>query len=755
MLINRWHLFVTEKEPAPNEFSTVNALKRADADGLLLETEIPAIFEDVLYKNGVEKAPYFSTNCWDYQKYENYHQFYFTYFDCDLYKPVLILNGVDTVSEVFINGKKIGETNNMFIPFSFALKNVKKKNNELLIHILPSVTEGKKYPPVVKTLDYNQESMNVRKSPYSFGWDIFPRFTLGGIWKDVVIKEYKPEIEDVRISSDFNNDGVYLKFFVTVNGTIPDGKISVKGVCKDSVFSFQSAFNGNKAELGGFIQKPLFWNVRGYGEQNLYSVSVSVSYDCKVIEKTVRYGIRKIKLLSSETVCDGGKFEFILNDKKVFVLGANWVPTDALYHFDEEKTKKALEAAVDLNCNLLRCWGGGVYESDEFYDLCDEYGLIVWQDFMMACATYPQSKKFLKNIKAEAEYQIKRLRNHPSVCLFCGDNECDNAARDWNPFHLDPNENVITRKIIASAVKRLSDQPYLPSSPYLSPKFIKKSKKTQTFLAEDHLWGARDYFKNPFYATNETYFASEIGYQGCPSPESLKKFMKSVYPIFKDDGNPTKEYLCHATSVKDDYSSPYAYRIRLMAEQVKTLFGETFDNVEDFSKASRISQAEALKFFIESFRTRRNRNGGIIWWNLLDGWPQVSDAVIDYYFEKKLAYFYIKTAQRPLSLIMNEVCGKVVLFGVNDYGEKKNVKYRITDLYADFCVCEGEATIDAFTAKEIKELNVSKDDKVFYLIEWESDGINYKNHFHTAIKNIDYKKYLTAMKKVGYEFKED
>ena len=129
MLINRWHLFVTEKEPAPNEFSTVNALKRADADGLLLETEIPAIFEDVLYKNGVEKAPYFSTNCWDYQKYENYHQFYFTYFDCDLYKPVLILNGVDTVSEVFINGKK-NWRNKQYVYTFFVCPQKRKKEKQ-------------------------------------------------------------------------------------------------------------------------------------------------------------------------------------------------------------------------------------------------------------------------------------------------------------------------------------------------------------------------------------------------------------------------------------------------------------------------------------------------------------------------------------------------------------------------------------------------------------------------------------------------
>lgn len=756
MILNEWNLFATKAEIEEKAMASTSRFENLKDDELLLTgLRLPVIFEDALYKNGVEKSPYFSTNCWDYLKYEEYEKYCFTSFDCEYVNPKITFFGIDGVAEIYFNGIKIGSTDNSFLPFSFVLNSAKKRNNLLIVRILSAVKEGKKYPAVVKTLDYNGESMHIRKSPCSYGWDIFPRFTGGGIWKSVELTENVPEIEDVNVISVFSGNNVKLKFEVTLNRQIQDGRLEIIGQCKSDEFFGASNFSGNNAVTVISVCEPLLWNVRGYGEQNLYSVTVNIRYGNETIQKKFNYGIKRIELARTDVADDEGKFEFIVNGEKVFVLGTNWVPSDALIKNDDERTLKALDIALKLNCNAVRCWGGGVYETESFYDFCDKNGILVWQDFMMACATYPMTEDFLSKIKKEAEYQVKRLNKHASVCLFCGDNECDNAWHDWNCLHLDPNDNVITRKILPDTVKKFSDVPYLPSSPYLSPEYIEKSKSKQVCLPEDHLWGARDYFKSPYYARYETRFVSEIGYHGCPCVSSLKKFIKNVYPFFDDRGNPTKEYLCHATSVYDDFSSPYAYRIKLMTEQVKTLFETTFSNAEDFSKASQISQAEALKFFIESARIKRAEKGGIIWWNLLDGWPQISDAVTDYYFKEKLACRYVEISQQPLLLVAEETNDKLRIIGVNDFKTCKIAEYSITNLYTDQTIYRGIAELPCSTATTVCEIDVCKNDKSFYLIKWRTNGKTYKNHFHTNIINVNFKKYLIAMKKAGYEFTEE
>lgn len=216
----------------------------------------------------------------------------------------------------------------------------------------------------------------------------------------------------------------------------------------------------------------------------------------------------------------------------------------------------------------------------------------------MACAVYPQDDEFAKAIGEEAETIIKALRHHPSIVLWAGDNECD-AAHAWNSHPTDPNENILTRKILPEKVRAHSTfTPYLPSSPYIDEEAYKSGKPT----SEDHLWGPRDYFKGDYYKNTVCHFASETGYHGCPSPESLKKFIpkEHLWGCLDD-----RYWICHAACMTPDPSDPFYYRIRLMWNQVVTLFGEgsiALSDLEHFSRASQISQAEAKKYFIERFR---------------------------------------------------------------------------------------------------------------------------------------------------------
>lgn len=485
----------------------------------------------------------------------------------------------------------------------------------------------------------------------------------------------------------------------------------------------------------------------------MYDTTVELFYKGKLCDTyELNIGVRTVKLNRTDfTDEDGsGEFSFEINGKKIFVLGTNWVPLDALHSKDAKRLDKALELLDDIGCNMVRCWGGNVYESDEFFDFCDRKGIMVWQDFAMACAIYPQEEKFTHMIENEAVYQVKRLRNHSSLVLWAGDNEVDGAyAGGWFGVQRDPNNNIITRNVIKGVLENHDlSRPYLPSSPFVS----EAAYKNKRILPEDHLWGPRDYFKGDYYRNTKCHFASETGYHGFPSPKSLEKFLKNPECVFNENFTPTDEYLIHAAGVETDSNSPYAYRIKLAYDQIVTLFGRAETNFDDFVRQSQISQAEAKKYFIERFRLSKWRRTGIIWWNLLDGWPQVSDAVVDYYFTKKLAYHYIKRSQNPVCFMFDEPKGNVLdLYGVNDLPEDTYAEYTVTNITEDKELLRGEIPLKANASSKIGSISIKDGEQCFYLIKWTVNSNEYKNHYYTNIINIDYNRYMEEMKKCEFD----
>ena len=744
-LRNNWKLYYVQDCLWDKDIKSIKQYSYFDG------VKIPTLFELEIYHHGLLGHPYESTNNWDYQKYEDHHQFYVYRFSSKTKNKYLKLNGVDTIAHIYINGKLIGKTSNMFIPYTFKLENL-KRNNELVIHVLPSVLEGRKFKlsPKVQPSAYS-DGVYLRKTPSSFGWDILPRTPLGGLYKDVELLDSLPVIEDVYVkATDITQGKANLKIKVTASNDKPY-RFEIEGKCGNSSFKAEN----NRVFA---LKNPKLWNVRGYGKPHLYRITVKAFLDDKLVEtKTIKYGIRKIELKRTSTVCEGGCFEFYINDQKVFLMGSNWVPIEAIKHIDDERMLKTLDMLVDLNCNAVRVWGGGTYESDLFYEKCDELGIFVWQDFMMACAIYPQDSYFQKKIKEEAEYVVKHLRNHACICLWAGDNE-DDLACWWSKGKLYPHENILTRETIPNVIKKLDGtRPYLPSSPYVDEYAENHPKEP---LSEDHLWGPRDYFKGEFYNNATCYFTSETGYHALNNLSSLEKFIKKPWPIFineklqklpnsrllSEENLPTKEYLCHGTSIVDDYNAPYAYRTLLMANQVNTLFINEIDNINDFIMASQISQAEAMKFFIERMRKDYSRNGGIIWWNIIDGWPQVSDAVVDYYFSKKLAYGYIKRSQKDVLLMLNEDKDGLNLYCVNNKNTSEEISYEIIDANNGQVIDDGVVKTkprDSFIVKTKKA-----DNKTLLIIKYkDKKGNDYINHFHTHIIDIDLYNYINLMNK--------
>ena len=650
----------------------------------------------------------------------------------------LRFEGVDCIADYYLNGIKIGSSDNMYIAHEFDVTKVIRDENVLEVHISSAMLDAYKHEYKAFSLanhreNHYLETAYIRKAAHCFGWDIFPRIVTAGIFKDV----YLVQKDECRVNQLFcytysiSETEAMLRFGYDLN--VPFGKkltLNIEGNCKDSHFSETSEIRFKADIIEIVVQNPYLWWPKGYGEANVYDVTATILEDGKVIsEHQMTTGIRTVKLDMTETIDgDNGKFGFIINGVPVMCRGSNWVPLDAFHCRDREKYEKALELCDDIGCNILRVWGGGVYEQDVFYDYCDRHGIMIWQDFMMACLAYPIDDDFQKVIYNEAETVIRRLRNHPCIILWAGDNECDQFINGVNHMQ---DVNILTRKTLPQAVlENDMARPYLPSSPFVT----KASGGVVTNIPEAHLWGVRDYYKAKFYANSPACFVSETGYHGCPARSSVEKFItpEKLWPIYDNE-----EWTLHSTDCKGKN-----HRVLLMEQQIVQLFDFVPTNLDDFALASQFSQAEADKFFIERIRVGKPKKTGIIWWNILDGWPQMSDAVVDYYFEKKKAYNYIKRSSEPFFIMADEISDWTSdIIASNDTLKAINGYFKVSDLESGKVFIESNFCVDPNSNKKLGSIPVMYSDKGMFLIEWEIEGKKYINHYLHGFPAFDFESY--------------
>ncbi|MCU6709940.1 hypothetical protein M6D81_14690 [Paenibacillus sp. J5C_2022] len=531
-------------------------------------------------------------------------------------------------------------------------------------------------------------------------------------------------------------------------------EIRCSGQCGDSAFELKRRVNFRAGAVEIEIDKPMLWWPRGYGQASLYKVRTQLLLQGKVVaERQDTIGIRTVELIRTDVTGteNPGEFLFKVNDVPIFCKGSNWVPADVFHSRDASRYERILELFRETECNMVRCWGGNVYEDHAFFELCNEYGLMVWQDFALACGFYPQTIDFQQVIREEAMSVIKKLRNHPSIVLWCGDNEIDIFCYYKG---LDPAFNKINREVLAEVAFQCDPRrPYLPSSPYFSPSAI--AQKQERLVPEAHLWGPRDYYKSKFYTDSPHHFVSEIGYHGCPNVSSMKQFIdaESLWP-YQDN----EQWTTHCSD-PIGLDGPYAYRVKLMADQIKELFGVSPDNLEDFVLASQISQAEAKKFFIEMTRIKKWRRTGIVWWNMMDGWPQFSDAVVDYYFGKKLAYHYIKRAQEPVCIMIDEPHNwHVQVMISNDTRLHASGDYKIWDADSGQSLLEGNFHAGANTNLNLGKIRVSNGEQRLFLMQWTMEGKTYGNHYMLGYPpfSLDtYKRWLFDIAALQADFQAD
>lgn len=743
-LDGKWRLYIEDNEvfmATGANPSTENEL--VDLGYTAIEGSVPGNFELDMQKIGLCPDFTVGTNALELLKLENKHLWYVTDFEnnyTDIDKCFFRFDGIDTFSEIFLNGKLIGTTDNMLITHEIDAPNIKIGKNQLVVHIKPSEIEARKYPVeadgTVQGI-YNAGSHVTRKAPHMYGWDIMPRAISGGIWRSVYLCCRKEEYIDSFFiyTPALRKENTLAVIFINYNIIITKDNIhrytiKVDGKCGDSEFHENFPLWFTSGRLFFYLDNPKLWWTKDLGEQNIYDVDIRLLCDDKVIDtEKRRYGIRTVQLKRTSIVDENGngEFAFYINGVRLFCRGTNWVPLDAFHSKDRERLPKALELLDNIGCNMVRCWGGNVYEEDVFFDFCDEHGIAVWQDFAMACANYPQDERTQSMFRIEAESVIKAYRDHPSIFLWAGDNECD-CAHIWSATPLDPNSNKITRQVLPDAISKLDPariHTYLPSSPYID----EVAFNTRRPYPEDHLWGGRNYYKGSFYKNTLARFASEIGYFGCPKPKSMREFLtpEGLWPWQDSD-----EWHMHAVNVDISKNSPNAWIPAKICENIENVFGAAPADLNTYTLASQIVQAEAFKFFIEHFRIgkRDGSKSGILWWNLIDGWPQTSNGAVDYYFRKKIAYKVIQTAQLPVCLAFDEPAnGTITLYGMNEYLNDVEIKYRVMDMSSDMHPLAIDiATLTSNSATEIVKLHFDGGQH-FYVIEWTINGKKYKSHY--------------------------
>lgn len=755
-LDGNWELYIAEnrhcKEFA-SEIRTEDELKAKDFQHI--KGTVPGNFELDMQREGLIPDLFFDVNTLEAQRLENRHLWYVCHFDFEG-NPAgynFMFEGVDTFAEYYLNGEKLGESANMLIEQELAATYLKQGENELMVHIRPTEIESRSHEKCMGRKNHHG-SNTVRKSPSMFGWDIMPRIISGGIWKSVYL--YKNQGDYIKKIRTFRNNYTipsYGELYYELNidnDFLGDYRLEIHGCCGDSVFHQMRKIPAVSGTLYGItIEDIKLWWPHTMGEPNLYDFTYTLWRGDEAVDVyKERVGFRTVELKRTDVMDENGngEFKFYINGEPFFAMGTNWVPLSPYPSQFLEKLPKAMEMVKESGCNIIRCWGGNVYEYDEFYDMCDEMGITVWQDFSMACQDYPQNEEFQQELAREARAVINRIGHHASVILWAGDNEVDRCMYR----HKDPNDNVLTRKVLPTQIlEHDTRRPYLPSSPYISPAAYNDGNLKP--LPEDHLWGPRIYYKEDFKENVYARFASETGYHGCPSPEAVKKFIapENLWPWADNDA-----WIVHATSTTlERECNDCADRIPLMDKQIRVLFGDSVpDGLESYALASQLSQSEAFKFNIERFRTGKIgwERTGIIWWNLLDGWPQFSDAVVDYNLYKKLAYHTISRCQEPVCLMFRDPCtineGTLDLVVANETLEEKTYSYKVTNIADGNLLLQGEGKIAANSAEKIVTLT-EEIGNTLLLIEYEVEGKACKNHYLSGKPLYDFKTVVEWFKK--------
>jgi len=585
----------------------------------------------------------------------------------------LVCDGLDTLASLTLNGKALGETNNMFRQYRFDIKPLlKAEGNELTITFkspVKFVTEKNAARPMNGVSQAIAGGPHLRKAPCHFGWDWGPQLPPIGIWKDIYLEAYDTaRISEVHLRQKHDNGKVTISARVEVeNGNAPLSATLLVTAPDGSEQAESVSFTSASGVVSVQVKNPQLWWPNGLGDQPLYQVRVLLSEGNQTLdEKKYQMGLRKIEL-KQEPDEWGKSFTFVVNGHPFFAKGADWIPADS---FPTRLTEEALEAlirsAVATHQNMLRVWGGGFYEDERFYDLCDRYGILLWQDFIFSCSIYPLDEpEFLENVRVEVVENIRRIRHRASLALWCGNNEMEQGWAEWgwqNP-ELDTLKAVYD-KFFHYTLKDWCnaedpDNVYWPSSPSSDVPFEDPNGQIQ---GDAHYWEVWHRGK-PFTAYRDQYprFMSEFGFQALPPLETIRTFAE------ESEWNMTS-YIMERHQKNDSGNS-------LIVRQML----DTFRLPKDFDALvylSLVLQAEGIRYGVEHWRRHTNRVSGTLYWQLNDCWPVASWASLDYFGRWKALHYAARRFYAPLMLSIEDAPPKQSIFISSDLMKDWNGKVR-------------------------------------------------------------------------------
>jgi len=583
----------------------------------------------------------------------------------------LVCGGLDTFASITLNGRAVGRADNMFRTWRFDVKPlVKPGANEIRILFDSPVRREKE---LESKLSYKipGNAPHIRKAPYSFGWDWGPRLATSGIWKRIGLETWdRARITDLRIEQDFSKKGeVTLKVNTEVladRDMRAELKISLDGPKPAVTIPLSLPKGTSRHQALIRIKNPKLWWPAGMGEQNLTVVHTSLVQEKFLVSHTARrIGLRTLEFVQDKDAC-GHSFYFKVNGRPFFVKGGNWIPADSfLPRVHRGRYEELLKSCQNAHMNMLRVWGGGVYESDDFYDLCDELGLVVWQDFMFAGQMVPGDAAFQDNVRAEAEDVVKTLRHHASLGLWCGNNECEEGWFFWGwkeslpPTVWDDYRKVFDG-ILPQAVQKFDPgRPYWPSSPHT----LDKTGDPRSDESGDmHYWGVW-HGQEPFEEYRKKYhrFFSEFGFQSFPLLETVKTY------TLPEDRNITSPVM------EQHQKHPAGNRLIMLYMLDWFRFPKDF---ESLLWLSQVLQAEGMKIAAEHFRSQMPRIMGSLYWQVNDCWPVASWSGLDYLGNWKALHYYARRFYNPLLITAIPRGDRLVINAVSDERQPRKAEFR-------------------------------------------------------------------------------
>jgi beta-mannosidase len=732
--------------------------------GEWLSAEVPGDVNAILLKHGKIPDPHYDVQARQAYWVTSKEWWYALDFDAsgDLKNPALVFEGIDGTADVFLNGTKLGTAKNAFYPHRYNVAGILKPSGNNLRIRFYSINELLGGERLDELKGWGPRRAFLRKPQYNFGWDwSLPLPSLGLVGDVYIIKDDTYKLIDHSVRT-FTSGRVDFTFEVSKAAMKTGYSIRLKVEGHGTNISRTVSRDAHKSYVSFNIPEPKLWYPNGYGRPDLYNYSIELVVNNNVVDsKKGRFGIREVEIKENPFTPEAGpgfSFQVAVNGEPVFCKGSNWIPCEIWPGtVKPEQIGFYLRKAKDANFNMLRVWGGGIYEQGKFYELCDELGIMVWQDFMMASTGYPADTLRDELIK-EANYQIKRLRNHPSVALWCGmnedvyswsypgsydvnaqaDNETQRERKDqWSVNRLKDDPIILTMILRGLVSKQGLGVPYVESSPQASFDDVGNwpnsgnshisSWKTALFDPGKHPETWRKHFEDV------CSFNSEFCIQGPANVKTIRKFMAP-----QNQWPPNDAWIYHIQRGHQDI--PHY-------EQTMYIAGATFGEIkslQEYVKHGQATHVEQTRAEYESARRDRPNNGGTMSWMFNDCWPTSNWSIIDYYRQEKPSYYAAKRACATLLPIIFERKGKIEFLFGNDtlasrkikavYGQEKLSGEKVWIRSGDFIVARNSTL--KFAAFPKDSLKTRADD--FYFIEAEVNGkkLPKVTYFPDGWKNI-------------------